>query len=106
MAVRERDPESTEAIGERIVETRLAMGYGGVGGQARFAARIGASPQKVNNWERGSKRISVDEARHLRRTLGLSMDWIYCGDMRLLDNDIATKINDIRRGAATLRRTA
>lgn len=47
--------------------------------QADYAAKAGLTRQQLNNWETGDYRLSVDGALALRRTYGLSLDFMYEG---------------------------
>lgn len=47
--------------------------------QADYAARAGIKRSQLSNWESGQQRVSIDGARALRRTYGLSLDFIYEG---------------------------
>lgn len=44
-----------------------------------YAQRIGFKRQRYGNWESGEYRLSLDGALALRRTYGLSLDFIYEG---------------------------
>lgn len=47
--------------------------------QLEYAQRAGLKRSQLSNWEAGSGRISIDGALSLRRTYGLSLDFIYEG---------------------------
>lgn len=47
--------------------------------QKEWAEKHGFSPTQYNNWEKGTRRITVDEAEKLCNTYGLSLDFIYRG---------------------------
>ena len=47
--------------------------------QRDYAARAGLTRSTVNNWESGAYRLSIDGALALRRTYGLSLDFMYEG---------------------------
>ena len=47
--------------------------------QADYADRAGVKRSQLSNWETGLQRVSVDGALALRRTYGLSLDFIYEG---------------------------
>lgn len=48
--------------------------------QEEYALRAGLKRNQLSNWEAGSNRIGLDGARALRKTYGLSLDFIYEGD--------------------------
>lgn len=47
--------------------------------QAEYAERAGVKRAALSNWESGDYRISLDGARALRKTYGLSLDFIVEG---------------------------
>lgn len=47
--------------------------------QKEYAAKAGLKRAQLNNWESGDYRVSIDGARALRRTYGLSLDFIFEG---------------------------
>lgn len=47
--------------------------------QKEYAERAGLKRSQLSNWESGAQCVSVDGARKLRRTYGLSMDFIFEG---------------------------
>ena len=47
--------------------------------QTAWADRHGFNKTQYNNWEKGVRRIPVDEAERLCRTYGLTLDFIYMG---------------------------
>jgi hypothetical protein len=70
----------TSPIAQRLKILRIAMGYGGHGGQTGFARFLGlGSPQRWNNVEKGLP-LGKDLALLLvRRCPGLSLGWLYSG---------------------------
>jgi transcriptional regulator with XRE-family HTH domain len=47
--------------------------------QEDYAKKAGIKRSQLSNWESGQQRVSVDGALALRRTYGLSLDFIYEG---------------------------
>lgn len=47
--------------------------------QEQYAARINQKRAALNNWEGGDYRLSLDGALAIRRTFGLSLDFMYEG---------------------------
>jgi transcriptional regulator with XRE-family HTH domain len=76
MADRMRPETSKDAIAERLVLLRIAVGGDS---QVAFCAKTGISTNAWNNLERGRNRISLDTALELARSTGVSLDWIYRG---------------------------
>lgn len=64
-------------MADRLRRTREAFGLK----QAAWCRLVGIEPQAWNNYERGIRRISIDEAIKVCQATGVSMDWIYRGLM-------------------------
>lgn len=79
-----------DELAERLRLTREALDLS----QAEIGRRTKISPQAWNNYERGRQRISVDEAVKLCIATGVTLDWIYRGDLRGVANELAGKIQD------------
>lgn len=47
--------------------------------QKDYALKVGVKRAALNNWESGDYRLSLDGALSLRRTYGLSLDFMYEG---------------------------
>lgn len=88
MLTRGNDPYSVEAVAERMRLTRLALGLT----QAAIGRLAGIGAQAWNNNERARGRISLDQALKLCVATGVSLDWIYRGEMRGLPHELAVKI--------------
>jgi hypothetical protein len=68
-------PDYSE-IGERLAGVR--KGFSELS-QKAWAEKNGFNPTQYNNWERGSRRISVDAAEILADRYGLDLDFIFRG---------------------------
>lgn len=89
MPRRETNPESLVSIAYRLKITRLAFGYT----QAFMGRLVGAKTHAAwNNYERAIRRISVDHALRLCAVMGVTMDWIYRGNLSGLPPDVGTAI--------------
>lgn len=88
------DPYSKEAIGERLLHTRQALGFT----TTEMCRLMGSSTagSAYSNYEMGRRRISLDHAFALCASCSLTMDWIYRGDARQLPPDLREKIQRIR----------
>lgn len=64
-----------EDIAARIRWHRALMGLT----QHDYATRAKLKRAQLNNWESGDYRLSIDGARALRQTYGLSLDFLYEG---------------------------
>lgn len=62
-------------IAERLRWHREIMGMT----QQEYADKLGVKRAALNNWENGSYRLSLDGALALRKTYGLSLDFMYEG---------------------------
>jgi transcriptional regulator with XRE-family HTH domain len=62
-------------IAERIQWHRALEGVN----QDVYAGRAGLGRTQLKNWESGAYRLSIDGALALRRTYGLSLDFMYEG---------------------------
>ena len=80
---------SNEAIAERLKLLRKAVGFPV---QSKFAERCGISQTAYNNFERATRRISLDEAMKIRRATRVTLDWLYDGDPSGLPLHLAEKI--------------
>jgi len=72
----DKDPWNVE-IGARL---RAAMTEGEIETAEALAAMIGETGSRVRNWANGTSRPMVPEARRLKATLGVTLDWLYEGD--------------------------
>jgi len=88
MLSRGNDPYSVQAVADRMRLTRVALGLT----QAAIGRLAGIGAQAWNNNERGRGRISLDQALKLCVATGVSLDWIYRGEMRGLPHELAVKI--------------
>ena len=77
-----------EEIGKRLVSVRV--GFSDLT-QGAWATKHGFSPTQLNNWEKGNRRIPVDEAERLCDLYGLTLDWIYRGRRDAL-SETASKV--------------
>lgn len=94
-ALSQTDPR---AIGERIVLTREAMGMSA----AEFARFLGFGTQALSNYETGLRRPSLDQAFVIVQKAGVTLDWIYLGDVSGLPLRITSKLTD----AVSMRRAS
>jgi transcriptional regulator with XRE-family HTH domain len=89
---------SDRAIGRRLALTRDALGLSQK--ELAEAAGIGESHMSgiINDKKKGG--IGIEPARRLRKAFGLTLDWIYEGDMSGLRRDLAKAIEGIRAARA------
>jgi hypothetical protein len=90
-----RKPAATalDSIAYRLRISRIALGY-----TPTTISRLINSPSSLwHNFEAGTRRISVDKALALKRATGLTLEWIYTGDITSLPREIAAKIDTVLR---------
>ena len=63
-------------IGARL--TAVREGFSDLS-QKAWAEKHSFSTTQYNNWEKGTRRISVDAAERLARDYGLTLDYIFLG---------------------------
>lgn len=74
-----RDMENDEKpFGDIAERLRWHRAFEGLD-QKEYAERAGLKRAQLSNWETGDYRLSLDGARALRKTYGLSLDFIYEG---------------------------
>lgn len=84
------DPSSAAEVGKRLARTRQALGYT----TTKMCDLMGSISHgsAYTNYEMGRRRISLDHALALRRECGLTLDWIYCGDISNLPEHLQRAI--------------
>lgn len=94
----ELKPLSKSLIGQRLRLTREAMGLT----QKKFAEMAGMSPTAYNQWETGENMPGLVNAVSLRKAHGLTLDWIFLGDMAGLSTRLSDAIRalDVARAPA------
>jgi transcriptional regulator with XRE-family HTH domain len=81
------------SVGQRLRITREALGKT----QAAFCGAAGISASAYNQFEKGSTRPSIDNAIAICDAHGLSLDWIYRGDMAMLRHGVAEAIRALKK---------
>lgn len=83
--------DSTKVIAKRLLSTRQALGLS----QVEFCAQIDVAKNVYNPFETGKRRITVDVAMKIRGRFGISLDWIYCGEVGRLPVELVTKLQSV-----------
>lgn len=83
-----REFSTTKDVSERVRQLRAALGIS----QAQLCRRAGIETNAWNNYEKGRNRISVDHAIKVKRAFGVTLDWLYHGDLGGVRSDIAEKL--------------
>jgi transcriptional regulator with XRE-family HTH domain len=60
--------------------------------KAAFARRSGFTPSEWQNYESGSRRLSVTAALRLRRNWRVTLDWLYEGDRAGLSVEVSSSL--------------
>ena len=79
-----------DRISERLKRLRLAYGY--QQSAAPFARLVGISERSWNRYEKGRRRIELEQAMKVVSVTGASLDWIYRGIEHSLPLDLARKL--------------
>jgi|GEM_PF-1358726 len=85
---------SIEAISARVEALRVWAGFDN---QREFARESGISQTDLNHYETGRRRISLNAANQLRRRWGITLDWIFHGDLRGLDQQMRIELPNLVR---------
>ncbi len=62
--------------------------------QTEYASKAGLKRAQLNNWESGEYQVGLAGARALRKTYGLSLDFIYEGIPDALDMTLRKSLLD------------
>lgn len=81
---------SNEQIARRLERLRKTLNMS----QADMCRRLGVAPNRWNQYESGSRRITLEVAGKLRDTFGVTSDWIFFGDESGLPRRIADQFLD------------
>ena len=86
-------PTSPQQIGQRLALTRRALGRT----TTEMCRLIGSSTggSAWTNYEMGIRRIGLDHALALCDTCGLTLEWIYLGEIKNLRPDLQTAIQQM-----------
>ncbi len=87
------NPESLREIGQRPTLTRQVIGLA----QNEFCQRARIAPTTYNQFDKGRQRPAVENAIALCETYGITLDWIYRGDLSGLRFDMATATKTLAR---------
>lgn len=89
--------DGPEEVGRRLRHLRVAYGH-----KAKtFANLLGIAETTWNNFERGKRRISIDEAIKVAAKTGASLDWIYRGLEGTLPLHVVEKLHKADAEGAT-----
>src|SRR5262245_15492127 len=81
-------PTALTEIAERLRLSREALGFS----MTTMARLIGSPTSTWHNYESGIRRISLDQALRLKARTGLTLEWIYSGEIATLPPHLRDKI--------------
>ena len=81
--------DNDQIISARLKALRIALGYKH---QNAFATELGIEKNTYNPFENGKRPLTFEVACRIRRRFGISVDWLFFGDMGQVSNDILLKI--------------
>lgn len=84
-------------IGQRLVRLRQALG---LPTDAALAKRLDVSPQKLSNYMRGRARPDLSTGLAIVAKTGVTLDWIYRGDIAGLSVQMAQKLDEVSERSA------
>lgn len=84
-------------IAERLLAAQESLGVTA----KSFAEGAGLSKTQMSNWQTGQVRISLEGALALRETYGLSLDFIYFGNLDALPYRLAKELASNPRVSAS-----
>lgn len=76
------------AAGERLRLVRVALGFD----QREFAPKTGVTEDALSAWERGVSLVRPYYVSELRRQFGVTLDYIYDGDLSGLPGRLLEKL--------------
>lgn len=75
-------------IGARLRAAREALGLT----QAEFYRRAGIAQNAYSQYESGKRLLTLNQAIKLRDAFGLSLDWLFQGDLAAMPHALAAKL--------------
>jgi transcriptional regulator with XRE-family HTH domain len=83
-----RTEDARKQAGRNLRAAREALGLT----QERLASELGMTPHALSQWESGARRINTFGAVILKRRYGITLDWLFAGDLSGLPHDLALSI--------------
>lgn len=78
-----------EEIPQRLVALRKRLGFDK---QSDFADALGLGKNVYNPFEKGTRPLTLDVARRIRRRFGVSIDWLLFGDIGQPNEPLALEL--------------
>lgn len=76
-------------VAGRLKALRIELGYKS---QTAFAEKLGIDKSTYNPYEKGTRPLTFETACLIRRRFGVSIDWLFFGDMRQASRDLVLKL--------------
>lgn len=86
-----RDETWRQQVGLRLAQSIAAIGKK----PAEIARLLEISPQRLSNYVTGRRPLDVEVALKLSARFGITLDWLYMGDIRTLRYELAQRIGPI-----------
>jgi transcriptional regulator with XRE-family HTH domain len=91
-----KDAAWRKMVGRRLEQSLIAIGKK----PAEIARLFGISQQRLSNYITGARPLDIEVAMKLSARFGITLDWLYMGDIRSLPYEIAQRIVPIEEGTA------
>ena len=89
------DPDTFPEIGQRLRLLRMALRPGNT--PSEFARLVGLTRTAWIRCEFGAARLGLTTALVLRQKFGVSLDWIYAGDTRMMSEQLMLRIAELEQ---------
>jgi transcriptional regulator with XRE-family HTH domain len=83
--------DTPEQIGRRLKALRYSLGYGHRK-QSAFSDSIGLTKSTYSPFETGDRILTFEAAVAIRRRWGVSLDWLFYGEMTPAGHDLMLKL--------------
>lgn len=83
-----KDDKWQQQVGVRLAQSIVAIGKK----PADIARLFQISQQRLSNYINGSRPLDIEIAMKLSARFGITLDWLYLGDIRSLPYELAQKI--------------
>lgn len=82
------EPDSDHAVGKRIIALRELANLQ----QQQLAHQLHITKSTLNAYENGKRTLTTESAKRLRRRFGVTVDWLFFGDMQVTGRDLMLEI--------------
>lgn len=99
--------DGSDDIARRLIAFRELKGLS----QTEFAAKLHIAKNTLNGYETGSRPLTIETAKKIRKRFGVSLDWLLYGDIGQPSHEIAAELgpapeikNDAQKAAPVKKR--